>query len=393
MKNALYFQSGGPTAVINSSFYGVIEAYCNTNKIDTLYGSRYGLEGVIKGDLVPIKKDLNLYKEIKDLSGAILGTARRCLKGDDDIGYTKVLETCKKFNIGYVFVNGGNDSMDTADKLNKYFLKIGFDCIVVGIPKTIDNDLVLTDHCPGFGSGVKFVTRSVMEIFLDVNAFNPGKVTIVEIMGRDAGWLAASSVAASKFGLGPDLIYLPEKPFDIESFLNDIKTVYEKKKRVLVCVSEALKDKDGKYISVSDSLDSFGHVQLGSVSKYLITLVKDRLGYGTRNIEFSLSQRCACHLQSKNDKLEAIEAGKKAVEFALENKRGMVAIIRDSSKPYKVHYELVELSKVANAVKHFPVEYINEKGNYVNDSYLEYISPFLDEDEIKIESGLMFLGK
>lgn len=277
MKNALYFQSGGPTAVINASFYGVIEAYCKTDKIDTLYGARYGLEGVIKGDLIPIKKDLSLYDEIKDLNGAILGTARRQLKGSDDIGYAKVLETCKKFNIGYVFVNGGNDSMDTADKLNKFFLKIGFDCIVCGVPKTIDNDLVLTDHCPGFGSSVKFVVRSVSEIFLDINAFNPGRVTIVEIMGRDAGWLAASSAGASIFNLGPDLIYLPEKPFNIDNFLDDVNRVYHEKGRVLICVSEALKDANGKYISADEKLDSFGHVQLGSVSKYLTELVSGKL--------------------------------------------------------------------------------------------------------------------
>lgn len=394
MKNAVYFQSGGPTAVINSSLYGVIKAYCSTDRIDTLYGARHGLEGLIKGDLVEIEKDLSKYEEIQYLNGAILGTARRCLKDISvDDGYEKVLSTLKKHDIGYVFVNGGNDSMDTADKLNKYFLSIGFDCIVIGIPKTIDNDLVNTDHCPGFGSAVKYVVRTTMELFLDINAFNPGRVTVVEIMGRDAGWLAASSIGAKLFNLGPDLIYLPETSFDIERFIEDVKRVYNEKNRVLICVSEALKDRNGKYISMDEKLDSFGHVQLGSVSKYLVSLVEDKLKLKTRNIEFSLVQRCASHLQSKLDREEAIGVGEKAVEYALNNQRGMVSIIRDSDYPYKSHFELVSLSSVANAIKHLPLEYINEAGNYVNDSYLDYIRPFIDEDEINIKSGLLFLKK
>lgn len=394
MSNALYFQSGGPTAVINASFYGVIEACSKTEEIGTLYASRFGLKGVLNDDLIEISKDIEQYKEVPYLNGAIIGTARLQLKDPKkDENYQKVYETCVKHDIKYVFVNGGNDSMDTADKLNKYFKKIGYDAKVVGVPKTIDNDLVMTDHCPGFGSAVKYVVRTMMELYLDINAFNPGRVTVVEIMGRDAGWLAASSVGASIWGAGPDLIYVSEVAFDIDNFIADVKRVYEEKGRVLIAVSEALKDKDGNYHACDAELDSFGHVQLGSISKWLTNLVQAKLGYKTRNIEFSLVQRAACHIQSAQDRKEAIMVGKKAVQYALKGKVGMVAIERKEGDKYAPKFKRVPLSKVANAIKHMPREYINEAGNYINDSYLDYIRPFLDEKEIGMKSANLFINK
>ncbi len=393
MKNALYFQSGGPTAVINASFYGVIKAYLDSlDEVDTLYASRYGVEGIINQDLIKIEKDLSKYEEIKSLNGAILGSSRLKLSKDtSDSNYEKILECVKKYNIGYILVNGGNDSMDTADRLNKFFKEKNLDTVVVGIPKTVDNDLMLIDHTPGFASACKFVVRTIMEISLDINVYKKGRVTIVEIMGRDAGWLGASSLLACRYGLGPDLIYVPETPFSKEKFLKDVSDVYTKKGHCLVCVSEALKDEKGEYISTLGQVDGFGHAQLGSVGQFLDDLVSNELHFKTRHIELSLLQRAAGHIQSKVDVEEAINVGYLALKHALNHQEGMVSIIRDSSSPYKVHYELVPLKDVANGVRHLPKEYLSKDGNFINKSYEEYILPFIDEDEIKIESAHLFI--
>lgn len=394
MRNAIYFQSGGPTAVINASFYGVIKGYFNNkDKIGTLYGSRYGIEGIINDDLVVIDGDLSKYDEIKELNGAILGSARFKLKGLDDPKYEQILKTFKKYDIGYVFVNGGNDSMDTADKLNKFFESVNYDCIVLGVPKTIDNDLVYTDHCPGFGSAAKYVVRSVMEVALDLKSYSKGRVTIMEIMGRDAGWLGASSALASLSNLGPDLIYLPEVAFDMKKFLDDVQRIYDKQGYVYVCVSEALKNKDGSYVSASGVLDSFGHQQLGSVAKFLEDIINQQLHIKTRSIELSLLQRSACHILSKIDQAEAIGVGNAAVEFALQHKVGMVSIIRTSSNPYESTYGLAPLSEVANAIKRVPADFINEEGNGVTQKLIDYVLPFIDLEDIEIKSANLFLKR
>jgi len=391
MNNAVYLQSGGPTSVINASFYGVIKAIKETNKIDNLYGSLYGIEGLINDELVLVDKELIEYEELMHLNGAILGTCRKCLKVKDE-AFTSITNTINKYSIKYVFINGGNDSMDTADKLNDYFTSNKIDCLVVGIPKTIDNDLVLTDHCPGFGSNAKYVIRTVMEIALDTRSYRKGRVTVVEVMGRDTGWLTASSVYASKYGLGPDLIYVPESPFDIDKYLSDVKAIYEKKGNVLVCVAEALKDKNNEYISIDQKKDQFGHVQLGSVSKYLADIVKEKLNINTRNIELSLSQRSACHYQSKLDRTEAIKCGESAVLFALNGLKGMVSIKVNKRIPYDSYFDLVPLSKVANDVKYLDKDYIIN-GNYISDKFMEYIEPFVDEEELAIYSSNIFLNK
>ena len=394
MKNAIYFQSGGPTAVINASFYGVIKGFIkNQDKIGKLYGSRYGIEGIINDDLVEIEKDISLYDEIKELNGAILGSARFKLKGLDDPKYEQILKTFKKYDIGYVFVNGGNDSMDTADKLNKYFASIGYECYVMGVPKTIDNDLINTDHCPGFGSAAKYVVRSVMEVALDLKSYSKGRVTIMEIMGRDAGWLGATSALANLYDLGPDLIYLPEVAFDMKNFLDDVKRIYEKQGYVYVCVSEALKNDKGEYVTASGVLDSFGHQQLGSVSRFLEDVINQQLHIKTRSIELSLLQRAACHIQSKVDQEEAIGVGENAVDFAVKHEVGMVSIVRDSDKPYKSSYKLTPLKEVANAIKKVPLDFINEEGNGVTQKLIDYVLPFIDEEEIGIKSANIFLKK
>ncbi|HAR48059.1 MAG TPA: 6-phosphofructokinase [Firmicutes bacterium] len=395
MKNALYLQSGGPTAVINSSLYGVIKAYVNnTDKIGHLYGSLYGIEGVLKDNLVEIEPDLSKYDELKYMSGAILGSARLKLGlPEDDDRYVKIHEIAKKYDIGYILVNGGNDSMDTANKLNKFFAELKEDIVVMGIPKTIDNDLILTDHTPGFGSAVKFVTKSIMEIGLDINSYRKGRATIVEIMGRDAGWLAGATALGKLYNLGPDLIYLPEIPFDRKKFLDDVERVFKEKGHVLICASEALKDTNGEYVSVEDKLDSFGHKQLGSVSKYLEILINSILNINTRTIELSLLQRAGAHLASKIDRQEAIDVGEKALEYALQKRVGMVSIIRDSNNPYHSHYDLVPLASVANAVKTMPLEYVNKSGNGMTQEFIEYVYPFIDGDDIGIHSSDIFLSQ
>ena len=249
------------------------------------------------------------------------------------------------------------------------------------------------DHAPGYGSCVKFITRTLMELSLDINAYKKGRVTIIETMGRDTGWLAAASSLANEFNLGPDLIYVPEIPFSKEKFYEDIKRIYKEKGRVIVVVAEALKDKNGNYVASDNNLDSFGHVQLGAISKLLADQVKKDLGINTRNVELSLVQRCASHIASSIDVKEAIEVGKHAVKFALEGKDGVVTIQRISSSPYKVEYVLGDLMKVANGIKYLPRNYINEEGNGVSKEFLDYARPFIDEDEIKITLGNKFIQK
>ena len=375
MNNAIYLQSGGPTSVINASFYGVIKAYQETNKIDVLYGSRFGLNGVIDDDLLEISKTRD-YQDLCKIPGAILGSARLCVNLKDEEMLNKILETCKRHEIKYIFVNGGNDSMDTGMKLNDYFKQVDYPCSVVGVCKTIDNDLAEMDLTPGFPSAVNYINRTIMEVSLDVRSYKKGRVTIIETMGRDAGWLAASSVLATDHGLGPDLIYVPEVPFSIDNFLEDVKSIYEKKHRVLVVVSEALKDKEGKYVFCdAKSVDSFGHVQLGSISKNLSNLVSDKLGYPVRNIEFNLMQRCAAHIESKLDQEIAYECGVHAVHYALENKTGVVAVkVIDAF----ITYVLKDFKKVANVIRHMPQDYMNERGNFVSDKGKYYFEMFKD---------------
>jgi 6-phosphofructokinase 1 len=384
MKNGVYLQSGGPTAVINSSFFGVIKAcFEEQEKIHHLYGSRYGIDGLINDHLVLLDQDLSYYEKMLDLDGALLGSARIRLHENDE-RFSDIVKTINKYHIGYIFINGGNDSMDTADKLNKYFQKNHIDCVVMGIPKTVDNDLVLTDHTPGFGSSCKYVVKTIMDLSLDLDSYKKGKVTICEIMGRDAGWLTGATYFNKKIGLGPDLIYLPENIFDKEKFLQDVMRVYQEKNKVFICIAESLKDKHGDYIFAQKTLDSFNHVQLGNLCKYLCDLVQERLNLPTRAIELSLMQRCSSYIKSKIDVQEAIQVGYLSVKYALKHKIGMVAIIRDDTPNYQVHYDVVPLDKVANAAKAIPNIYFNQDGS-LNDKFISYIYPFLDYDEIKVD--------
>jgi len=329
-----------------------------------------------------------------------LGSVRYKLKDadEDETDYKRLLEVFKKYDIRYFFYNGGNDSMDTCNKISKYMQKVGYECRVMGVPKTIDNDLWGTDHCPGFGSAAKYVATSIMEVYHDARVYDTGMVTIIEIMGRNAGWLTAASALASYKGNGPDLIYLPELPFSIDKFIEDTERVYKQNKKVIVAISEGLKDESGRYIpemSSKLSKDSFGHAQLGGAATILANIAKERLGCKVRGIELSLLQRCAAHCASLTDVNEAYMAGQAAVQNAVAGKTDyMVAFERAAGPEYKCNIKLINLTEVANKEKKVPREWINKEGNGVTEEYIKYALPLIaGESRPVIEDGLPRFAK
>ena len=374
--NVLYGQSGGPTSVINASALGLFLECFKHSEIDKVYACKYGIEGVLKDELIDIKS-FSKYKlmQLKNKAGAYFGSCRYQIKDEKD--YDRILEIFKKYNIRYFFYNGGNDSMDTCNKISKYLSSVNYDCKVIGIPKTIDNDLMITDHTPGFGSALKYVVTSELELIDDINSYEKGRVTIIEIMGRNAGWLTASSVyAQNKTGM-PHLIYVPEKPFIMQDFLNKVKEIYAKEKKCVVAVSEGIKDQNNKLIS-EGNIDVFGHSQLGGVASYLCSIIEKELNIKTRYIEMSLLQRCGAHLQSELDVKEAMDFGKYALKFALNGENDkMVGIKVISNRPYKYKYVAIPLSDVANGVKELSDKYLKEENGYIKYNYLTYINKFM----------------
>ena len=391
-KNAVYGQSGGPTSVINSSLYGVIKQCKQEEKIETLFIMHNGIKGLIEDDLKDVSEIEE--KEIESLPytpSAICGSVRYKLKShiDDNSDYLKILNTLKKHNIGYVFLNGGNDSMDTTSKLSAFLKDHDYDCKVIGIPKTIDNDLLGTDHTPGYASAAKFIATCIKSISYDNDCYPKGRVNIVEIMGRDTGWLTASSSLANLTGNGPDLIYVPEIPFDIETFLKDVERIYQKKKRCLVAVSEGIKDKNGNFITKEATIDAFNHAQLGGTCYSLSKLVESRLGYSTRAIELSLLQRCFAPSIALQDRIEAIECGKHAVKFALLNKKEVMVTMDRKDNPYTITYNVHPIYEIANAIKYLPRTMMNKEGNNVTQEFIDYILPLCKgTEEVKEKNGL-----
>ena len=383
MKNMVYIQSGGPTSVINTSLYGAIkEAKRHPDLIGHIYGSQHGVEGLIDDDLIDLGlEDDEQIELLLQTPGSILGTTRRKLPKDIHTPeYAAIIETLKKYNIGYVFINGGNDSMDTCNKIAKLVKEMGIDDIkVIGVPKTIDNDLACTDHSLGFPSAAKFVMNSVNAFAMDANCFKKGKVHIVEIMGRDAGWLTAS-VDLLPEQTRPHLIYLPEMKFDLEQFLVDVQRVYKEKGFALVAISEGLQfERDMTNVRV----DGFGHAQLGGAAAELCRIVENRLNVGTRAVEFSIIQRAFPQYVSLVDRKEAIKTGEKAVQAALKGRTGkMVIFERVSQNPYKIKYKLAPLSKVANAVSHVKPEMIIDNTR-MSESFRDYLRPLV-QGEVKL---------
>ena len=388
--SAIFGQSGGPTSVINSSAYGVIRTALDADEITNVYGAENGIIGVLNDRLFDMsKEDADELLLLCNTPSSELGSCRYKIADpdEDDSDYKKILKVFRKYNVRYFFYNGGNDSMDTCNKIYRYMKKVGYDCRVIGVPKTIDNDLSGTDHCPGFGSAAKYIATSCMEVSKDNKVYTTDNITVMEIMGRHAGWLTAASVLASEKGEGPDLIYLPETDFDLDQFFDDVQKVHEKKGDVFVAVSEGIHYDNGRFVAEvqTSATDGFGHAQLGGVANYLGGLLKARTGIKTRAIELSLLQRSAAHMASKTDVEEAIEAGKFAVRSALDGKTGkMVAFERDADSPtYKCKMILVPLSEAANAEKKVPREWINKKGNFVNKEFLNYALPLIQGEPVR----------
>lgn len=388
-KNMVYIQSGGPTTVINSSLYGAIkEAQANKDKIDLIFGSLHGIEGLIYDDLIVLnEEDDEEIELLKQTSGAILGSTRMKLPKDyHDPIYYQIAETIKKHNIGYIFINGGNDSMDTCHRISELALELGLDIHVIGVPKTIDNDLAVTDHSLGFGSAAKYVINCVAQIAIDARCFRKGKVHIIEIMGRSAGWLTASTDLLDD-DVRPDLIYLPEMKFTVPQFLEDVRKTYEEKGSVIVALSEGV---EFPRACVSNQLDAFGHASLEGVSHELAGYVKNKLNLPIRVIELSVPQRAFAPMMSKTDQDEAIQAGREAVKAALNNQKGkMIVLHRISNNPYKIEYEIEDVGLIANAVRIIPDRFIYDQ-HRMDKEFKDYIKPLIQgEVDLKMEDGIV----
>ncbi|GHV31488.1 pyrophosphate--fructose 6-phosphate 1-phosphotransferase [Clostridia bacterium] len=397
-------QSGGPTSVINASTLGTIESAFQAESITRVFGAANGIRGVLDDRLYDLnKEELNELHYLKYTPSSALGSCRYKLKDPavDDSDYQRILEVFKKRDIRYFFYNGGNDSMDTCNKISKFMLENNYECRVMGIPKTIDNDLTGTDHCPGYGSAAKYIATSCMEVYQDAHVYDIGMITILEIMGRHAGWLAASAALATYAGFGPDLIYLPETDFAMDRFLGDVKRIYKEKGKCIVAVSEGIHDKDGKFISEYgansdvEQKDMFGHSQLGGLAAVLTAIVKKETGAKVRGIEFSLLQRAASHCASQTDIDEAYASGRAAVKFALAGQTDkMVAFERVHSTEYKIKIKAYDLHRVANAEKHVPLEWINSEGNGLEPAFIDYALPLIQgQTRQHIENGLPRLAK
>lgn len=396
-RNAIVGQSGGPTAVINSSLVGVFQA-AKSRGAQHVYGMRYGVKGLLEEQVVDLSDTLrdNLDIEIlKRTPASYLGSCRYKLPvpAEDPALYEKLFGILKKLDVGYFFYIGGNDSMDTISKLSDYACMTGSDIKFMGVPKTIDNDLNGTDHCPGFASAAKYIATSCAEVWQDAHVYDTGMITIIEIMGRHAGWLAGSAALANLTGCGPDLVYLPETDFDMERFLADVKAVYDQSGNCLVAVSEGIHYADGTFVSEAktSATDGFGHAQLGGLASHLASAVKEAFGVKVRGIELSLLQRCGAHLDSETDAEEALLAGSAAVQAAVEGFTDKMVAFRCTrgEDGYRCETILEPLDIVANFEKKVPREWINEAGNGVKQEFIDYVLPLIQgEADTPKENGL-----
>lgn len=386
-KNVIVGQSGGPTAVINASLYGVVyEALMQKEQIGTVYGMINGIEGFLADTIMNMNsvEQSGELELIQTTPGSFLGSCRYKLPEDlkDDV-YPLLFKKFEEYSIGYFFYIGGNDSMDTVSKLSRYAAISGSEICFIGIPKTIDNDLVLTDHTPGFGSAAKYVASTVREIAIDASVYdNKKSVTIVEIMGRHAGWLTAASVLARKFeNDNPVLIYLPESAFNTDTFIEDVKKALEHTSNLVVCVSEGINDGNGTFICelASDvGVDTFGHKMLTGSGKYLENLVKEKLGVKVRSIELNVNQRCSSSMISATDQEEAIQAGISGVHFALDGITGkMIAFHRTEGADYSINYVPEDVNLICNQEKTVPPEWITGNGSDIGQAFIDYALPLI----------------
>ena len=396
-------QSGGPTAVINASCYGAIKAALEDENITAVYGAAHGIKGVLNDELLDLsQEDPAELALLPYTPSSFLGSVRYKIADPavDDTDYKRLLEIFKKYNIRYFFYNGGNDSMDTCNKISKYMQSVGYDCHIAGIPKTIDNDLAITDHCPGYPSAAKYIATTLMEVYLDATVYDKGQITIIEIMGRNAGWLTAAASLASLKGCGPDLVYLPEVDFSMDQFLNKVEELYKSKGSVIVAVSEGIKDANGTYISeyasdLASNTDAFGHKQMGGLASILATIVKNRTNAKVRGIELSLLQRCASHVASATDIDEALTVGAETVKRAIGGKSEfMLGFKRISDKPYKIELIDIPLSEVANFEKKVPLSWIKADGAGMNEEFYAYALPLIQGETAQVkEDGLPRFAK
>lgn len=396
--NCIVAQSGGPTVAINASLAGVIDGVKKSNKFTRVYGAIHGIQGVLENNFI----DLSLMALSKfplvntlELSPAMyLGSCRYKLPDfeADSKPYEIIFDRFEEYKVAAFYYIGGNDSMDTVDKLSKYAEKIGSDVKIIGIPKTIDNDLCHTDHTPGFGSAAKYVASTMLEIAHDTYIYNIPSVVIVEIMGRDAGWLtAASCLARNDYSPAPHLIYLPEVDFDEDQFIDDIKNVLKTSRCVIIAVSEGIHDKDGNYISATSTVaDKFGHAQLSGTGKALESLVKDRMDIKVRSIELNVLQRCAAHISSRTDINESFALGQAAVKYAAEGMTAVMSTIkRVSNDPYQWIIEPENVSLIANQAKTIPPDWITPEKNDVTPEMESYLRPLIiGEVSLQYKDGL-----
>lgn len=388
--NVIVGQSGGPTAVINSSLVGVYKAAKELGA-KNIYGMRHGVEGLLKKEYIVlgehIKNELDI-ELLKRTPSSFLGSCRFKLpdfSGGEDI-YKQIFSLLDELKIEVFIYIGGNDSMDTIEKLSSYAERTGSRIRFMGVPKTIDNDLAVTDHTPGFGSAAKFVGTALKEIIRDGHVYGNKNVTIVEIMGRNAGWLtAASALSKMEDCQGPDLIYVPETVFELEKFIDKTAAIQARQKSVVIAVSEGLKLKNGRYVcELSDNADykdAFGHKQLSGTASFLANTVAEKLKCKTRYIEFSTLQRCASHVVSRTDITEAFQVGGRAVKAAAQGRTGeMITLIRESNDPYVVSFTPVDVKRIANIEKKLPLEWLINDGTYVSKEFITYCRPLIQAE-------------
>lgn len=398
--NAVVGQSGGPTAAINASLAGVIRGVsAHRDLIPELYGMRNGIEGFLSSDcvsLLPLFADEKRLRQLEQTPAAALGSCRKKLPDPkkDRAFFDDLIARFREKNVRYFFYIGGNDSMDTVAKLSAYLETVDYEMRVVGIPKTIDNDLADTDHTPGFGSAAKYVAVTLSEIVRDCAVYRVPAVTIVEIMGRDAGWLTASAALPGAVGAeGVDLIYLPERPFTVERFADDLRDAFKRHPNLVVAISEGIRSPEGRYIgegAQSGAADAFGHKYLAGAGKVLEAFVKETFGCKVRSFELSLPQRCAAHLASDTDLTEAATLGSSAVSAATEGKSGvMAALDRLSNDPYRCTVTFRPVAGIANAIRKVPDEFINGAGNGITPAGIAYLRPLIcGERTIEFRNGL-----
>lgn len=390
MGNVIVGQSGGPTAVINSSLAGVYKT-ARDRGAKKVYGMLHGVQGLLKEQVVDLSEHIRSDLDIdllKRTPSSYLGSCRFKLpeiKGNTDI-YDTIFEILEKLEIEYFFYIGGNDSMDTIKKLSDYAILNSSKIRFMGVPKTIDNDLAVTDHTPGFGSAAKYIASITKEIIRDGLVYDQQNVTLVEVMGRNAGWLTgAAALAKCEDCEGPDMLFLPEITFDVDAFMEQVAKIHETKKSVVIAISEGVKVADGRYVcELTDNIDyvdAFGHRQLTGTARYLAEKISREVGCKTRAIEFNSLQRCASHIVGRVDITEAFQVGGAAVKAAFEGETGkMVILKRISDDPYLCVTDIYDVHKIANVEKKVPREWINQEGNYVTQEFINYVKPLIQAE-------------